>query len=294
MNSITKKALLSLIVTVAIAQSLQAMNPDKQERYVEKQSSEEQRKKEAQQKLNFDPYEAGKIGNFNRAKELIKAGADINDRTHGKTIFGWSFAHQYSWDMIIWLVENDIAKEYYKKFLNSALVHSNIELVNTLIRKGITPDMDGGDDTFLIEMFHNAVILGSTELVDLFLKKNPDLINAENNLSDTALHKAVKYRKIEITQLLLNRGANIDAVNFSRQTPLYLAVLNQDFDMVKLLVNNNPLVIVHDGINPNSPIEYYLQHERNSRALVQQRTHAKVTGNEVPFSDTLIFFNNNK
>lgn len=74
---------------------------------------------------------------------------------------------------------------------------------------------------------------------------------AKPNIQDqingcTALHYAVSSRKVEFVKLLLNYGANPNTPNYFERSPLVMAVLDNNYDMVKLFIEhiknnvNNP------------------------------------------------------
>ena len=55
----------------------------------------------------------------------------------------------------------------------------------------------------------------------------------------TALMWAADIGNTEIAQLLLENGADIDAVNFKGHTALIIAVRKEKLDMVKFLIGKN-------------------------------------------------------
>ncbi|XP_020299365.1 ankyrin-1-like [Pseudomyrmex gracilis] len=63
-------------------------------------------------------------------------------------------------------------------------------------------------------------------------------INAETRDGTTPLHDAIENKKIEIAELLLNHGANVNASN-NGYTPLCLAVKNMDVNVVMMLLDRD-------------------------------------------------------
>ncbi|MEP0263501.1 ankyrin repeat domain-containing protein [Dokdonia sp.] len=71
----------------------------------------------------------------------------------------------------------------------------------------------------------------------------------------TALHLSIFYRYKDITELLLNSGAAIDALTSDGETCLHLAVVNDDVLMTKLLLENikdGDAIMLKENHNGNS------------------------------------------
>ncbi|MBS1703114.1 MAG: ankyrin repeat domain-containing protein [Armatimonadetes bacterium] len=55
------------------------------------------------------------------------------------------------------------------------------------------------------------------------LKRNPELVHARNDYGATPLHRAAVFAQIEVVRLLLAFGANANATDHRRSTPLHFA-----------------------------------------------------------------------
>jgi ankyrin repeat protein len=119
----------------------------------------------------------------------------------------------------------------------SALGHT--VMVKHLLQKGY--DISTTDQE--LTALHLASGNGHLELVKLLLENgaNPNAVNESN---DTPLHKAVENGYLDLVKLLLENGANPNAVGESNNTPLHKAAANGDLDLVGLLLEN--------GANPNA------------------------------------------
>jgi hypothetical protein len=60
-------------------------------------------------------------------------------------------------------------------------------------------------------------------------------VNQKDTLGQALLHYAVEYRRVELAELLLNRGADVNVGNWCGKTPLDLALENQDAAIAELL-----------------------------------------------------------
>ena len=113
-------------------------------------------------------------------------------------------------------------------------------------------DNDGGidnlnikiDDRLIIGLrylgttpLHRAIIEGSCEVVYKTLQKQTTNINDQDKHGNTALSLAIKLRKRENAQLLLENGANVDIANNNNDAPIHVACKNHDLSALKLIIN---------------------------------------------------------
>lgn len=104
-------------------------------------------------------------------------------------------------------------------------------------------------------ILHWAVKNGCIQLVRLLLEHDFDVNQTSDFQStaknSTALHFAVMYSKLEITQILLKNGAEINFKNKNGNTPLHFAVEQPDVDIVKLLLDYNAGINIVNMYNQN-------------------------------------------
>lgn len=97
---------------------------------------------------------------------------------------------------------------------------------------------------------------------------------------DTLLHFAVSIGKIEFAKLLLNNGANVNAVDSNNKLPIQHAIDKVRFEMVELLVRNGSLIKLY----------HLKQNERGK--LLEQIEHFKAQNiNSKLFSELSQSFN---
>ena len=81
-------------------------------------------------------------------------------------------------------------------------------------------------------------------------------VNAKNNYSDTPLHCAAFRGHIEVTTLLIERGAEINLINDNNQTPLDSAHVLNRTDMIAFLKTKGavraPQPVVEEGSGEES------------------------------------------
>lgn len=85
-----------------------------------------------------------------------------------------------------------------------------------------------------------AAAAGNLAVIENFLNLDPNNVYIRDINGRTLLHNAVE--SIELTRLLLNKGANAQAETPAGETPLHLATLLDKPDVVQLLLNRGALV----------------------------------------------------
>jgi ankyrin repeat protein len=133
----------------------------------------------------------------------------------------------------------------------------DINLVNFLLENGA--DMYKQDN----EGYHPFVRACRYEkIVELFLNKNPDIINSQSKNKSTCLIRASQEKKIEVIKLLVERGADINQKGFADYTAIYWSCgENGNIDIVKYLLEKGADVNVqgYNGYNPLHHASYFGQ-----------------------------------
>lgn len=82
---------------------------------------------------------------------------------------------------------------------------------------------------------HMAALNGRKEVAELLLAKGAN-VNAKDVFHDTPLHLAARsHRTLEVAELLLAKGADVNAKNYWGATPLHVAVEEGHSDVAELL-----------------------------------------------------------
>jgi ankyrin repeat protein len=94
---------------------------------------------------------------------------------------------------------------------------------------------------------HKAVFKGDLKRVAALLSDHPEQIEKKDSLGQTPLIVAVNHSKLEIAELLLANGANVNARDAQMHTPLILAMWVYNHDkMVRLLLAKGADVNLED------------------------------------------------
>jgi ankyrin repeat protein len=101
--------------------------------------------------------------------------------------------------------------------------------VAELLREQLTRQIVIGVGT---EAIIAAAALGDVAGIEAELARDPSLARAGNETGDTALHHAAKHGHLQVVTLLLDAGANADALRGDGYRPLHCALMPQWFFQV--------------------------------------------------------------
>jgi len=88
---------------------------------------------------------------------------------------------------------------------------------------------------------HHAAIIGSVDIIELLLSKGAD-INAQNTQLNTPLHEALQNQQENTSILLIEKGADLAQTNIHDQTPLHRAASLNLKSVGKILVSRGAVI----------------------------------------------------
>jgi ankyrin repeat protein len=138
-----------------------------------------------------------------------------------------------------------LSKGYAKgdSFLNKAIENKDKNLIELLLNKGATVKEKTG--SFEFSPLHKAAIVGSREICELLIVRGAD-VNANDKCGEIPLHWAAKLGHQDIVELLLDCGAEVNALNVTRSSALFGAAQHHQENVVKLLLSHNAEVNLTD------------------------------------------------
>ncbi|EAR82367.2 ankyrin repeat protein (macronuclear) [Tetrahymena thermophila SB210] len=128
--------------------------------------------------------------------------------------------------------------------------------------------------------FLKLVKQNNKNMVQIILDTNPKLINeAVDHLGQTALHWAAKRGYKKMSQILINKGANINALDLNKKTPLDLAISQDQTKTISLIKKEEAVQKMEKKINTHD--------DQNITIISQQDDQLNLTGLISPGSNKL-------
>lgn len=159
-------------------------------------------------------------------------------------------------------------------WLHSAANTGNFELIEYLMEKGC--DINAHNSNGATPLY-NAASSGNLRVVELMVDKGA-IVNSKdclaegcNKVDGSPLHNSV-WRNPELVKYLIKQGANVNALNADKQTPLHIASFGRCIDCAKALVEGGADLNVQDKFG-KTPLHYAIKRERKDIAtyLISQK-----------------------
>ena len=94
-------------------------------------------------------------------------------------------------------------------------------------------------------------------------------VNSKNESGQTILHDAARHGKARIMWLLSERGANLNALDDSGQTPLYMAVTKRRFGAVQAMLSQKVDLTIRYGIYDTSVVHLAAQSRSDDTRILR-------------------------
>lgn len=138
--------------------------------------------------------------------------------------------------------------------------------------------------------FFNIVKIGHILAVEEALQASPNLLRIRDEQEMTPLHWAVEYSQTEIAQLLVSKGAEIDARNDEQDTPLFAALFNS-LDIARLLIAADADIQAKNkfGRTPLHELAYYGRCEESQFLIgYGANIHSRDNGGYTPLHEAAV------
>ncbi len=90
------------------------------------------------------------------------------------------------------------------------------------------------------QTIHDAAGQGDVAAVSRFLEQDPHLVNSTDDSDCTPLHYAAGSGFLELSELLVEHGADVNAQSYEHETPLHWAAVRSHGAVVELLLAQGP------------------------------------------------------
>ncbi|KAI5849386.1 ankyrin repeat-containing domain protein [Morchella snyderi] len=141
--------------------------------------------------------------------------------------------------------ELDIDRSLFDSFFHTALAAGDSGTIKTLSRIDYIKR-----SSYSRDVLYAIVKGGHVDMAKLLLEKGAD-VDAMSDYGQTALHAAAGGGHVDMAKLLLEKGANVHARNSGGRTAVYAAAKGGHVDMVELLLENGAFFNVRN--------HYYIQ-----------------------------------
>jgi len=210
-------------------------------------------------KPSMDIFEAVKIGNLRRVKELIASGVDVNARDGYDSTVLMDASRVGHLDIVNELLTHGADVNARTRINTTALMYASrsghIEVVRELIARGANVNAwdNNGGTAFnfannqeirnllspLISMdIFDASNIGSLEKVKELIARGAD-VNQLSNDSWTALMYASRNGHLEVVRELIEHGADVNTSNNIGDTALMYASRNGHLEVVRELIEHD-------------------------------------------------------
>jgi len=139
--------------------------------------------------------------------------------------------------------------------LKTAIIKSDLNHVTTLYKQGanLKGKVNKNQTPLMLAITNNqnniALWIIKTLYANYRSSNNRTYWEIKDGLGNTALHLAIKYKQADVISLLIRYKANINAINQRKQTPLMLAILNNEKVIAQHLINEGALTSLKDRKN---------------------------------------------
>ncbi len=215
---------------------------------------------------------------INKVREIVNKGINVDFMvvSIGDENVKGIKVHIKRIDAVLVIVEKGQGRYGYTP-LHRSIIFGYIDIVRILLEGGADKNLkDGYGRTPL----HLATRKNNLDCVRVLLDYNVSLderisekssTTGETELGDTALITAAMYGYIDIVELLLNKGANVNGIGRHGLTPLIVASITCKFSIVEILIKNNADIYIQSD-NGSTAMSSAEEHGFDDIAMLLQNT----------------------
>ena len=147
-----------------------------------------------------------------------------------------------------------------------ACIYNYVDSVSLLLANGANPNLKAKDGSTAL---HNTISTGvvkqekkerQQEILKLLIEKGAEVNIRDKIVGKTPLHKAARYGRVDLCQILVDNGADVNARTTAGTTPLHWAAEEGYYKVVQFLLENGANVN-SKNVNGDTPLSYALERE---------------------------------
>ncbi|CZR70190.1 uncharacterized protein PAC_20091 [Phialocephala subalpina] len=244
---------------------------------------------------------ASAIGNIGIARDLLYYGANIeNQYVTADNLEGVRFKYTTPLieaaingdrQMIEYLLESGAEIDNYdftgRTALATAARHANLEVVNLLIQKGASTNLETKLPNYIsiASLAVEAVKGGSHEILEVILKNGVDLNQSAQRRNPLVV--AIKSKEPAMVKMLIENGANVNGEERSRRElgwpsiPLCTAIRTDQVDVVDILLAHGADIYCQAGwgLSQTTPLQiatYLFENGQAAQRVIEYHSKLRV------------------
>jgi len=181
---------------------------------------------------------AAKAGDTSQLAELVEKGVSLEVRDMDNNTPLQAAIQEGQTEIVEFLLKHgaDANQEVDASRSVPLLLARDAEMARILLEYGA--DINRRSGCQLETALHRAVIQDNWELVELLISRGAD-VNAKDSNGETPLHCAAGAARIAMFRLFLQKGADMDIEDFSQRTALHHAAASASAKMVRFLIDKS-------------------------------------------------------
>ena len=127
-----------------------------------------------------------------------------------------------------------------------------------------------------------AIMFDRYDYIPYILKKKININNQDITYGLNALHRVIINNQIDMVQLFINNGANINIQDYYGHTSIHYSISENHIEIFKLLIKYNPDLNLTD-IDGNTPLHLYLKNNNLEKDILQiliPKTNLNIQNND--------------
>jgi len=218
--------------------------------------------------------DAAATGNFSKSKALLKANPDLvfSKDKNGYTPLHWAafMGHKDVAELLLADgADVNATNNFGETPLHEAASMGHKDVAELLLASNADVNAKGNYRTTTLHLaaymghrdvselllahgadvdIYDAAKVCKVERVEALLKANPGLLSSKDHkYGRTPLHWAALYGNKDVVELLLAKGANVNATDNDRMTPLHLVAKNDQKETAKLMLETATLLLASNA-----------------------------------------------